>query len=111
MRLLCPRCRRAQEADAIERAELGLGAAMATLFHPVGCPACHGSGYVGRSGIYEVTPIDDALRRMIHDSVSEAELEAHARRQVPGIRADGVRLVLTGATALEELLRVTRSAE
>ena len=111
VRLLCPHCRRAQPADAIERAELGLGDAAATLFHPVGCPACHGAGYVGRSGIYEVTPIDDALRRMIHDGAAEADLELHARRHVPGIRADGVRLVLTGATALEELLRVTRSAE
>ena len=111
VRLLCPHCRRAQPADAIERAELGLGDTPAPLFHPVGCPACHGAGYLGRSGIYEVTPIDDALRRMIHDGAAEAELEAHARRRVPGIRNDGVRLVLTGATALEELLRVTRSSE
>ena len=45
---------------------------------------------------------------MIHNGVSEQDLEKHARRKTPSIRADGRRRVLAGDTTVEELLRVTR---
>jgi general secretion pathway protein E len=67
-----------------------------------------GSGYRGRTGIYELVLIDDAIRGMIHDGAGEVEMERHARTMTPGIRDDGRAKVLAGTTALEELLRVTR---
>ena len=45
---------------------------------------------------------------MIHDGVSEQELERYARKHCVSIRADGRRKVLAGITTLEEVLRVTR---
>ena len=66
------------------------------------------SGFSGRTGIYELIAVDDAMRTMIHDGVSEQELERHARTKTPSIRADGRRQVLEGHTTLEEVLRVTR---
>jgi len=66
------------------------------------------SGFAGRTGIYELIAVDDAMRTMIHDGVSEQELERHARTKTPSIRADGRRQVLEGHTTLEEVLRVTR---
>jgi len=70
----------------------------------------HGSndGFSGRTGIYELIVVDDHMRRMIHDGVSEQDLEKHARKMTPSIRADGRRRVLAGDTSLEEVLRVTR---
>ncbi len=65
-------------------------------------------GFVGRTGIYELIVVDDEMRGMIHEGVSEQNLEKHARRKTPSIRADGRRKVLEGATSLEEVLRVTR---
>ncbi len=65
-------------------------------------------GFVGRTGIYELITIDDRMRDMIHDGVSEQELERHARQSTPSIRADGRRQALEGRTTLEEVLRVTR---
>jgi general secretion pathway protein E len=65
-------------------------------------------GFVGRTGIYELIIVDDAMREMIHDGVSEQELERHARKTSTNIRADGRRLVLAGRTTLDEVLRVTR---
>jgi len=67
------------------------------------------SGYRGRTGIYELIPIDDTMRTMIHDGASEQNLEKHARTLTPSIRADGRRRVLAGDTTLEEVLRVTRA--
>ncbi len=65
-------------------------------------------GFQGRTGIYELIAVDDTMRTMIHDGVSEQDLERYARTLSPSIRADGRRRVLEGSTTLEELLRVTR---
>ncbi len=76
-----------------------------TLFKP---GAGSNDGFKGRTGIYELIAVDDEMRTMIHDGVSEQNLERHARTMGPSIRADGRRRVLAGTTTLEELLRVTR---
>src|SRR5881275_3310713 len=65
-------------------------------------------GYRGRTGIYELIVVDDAMRTMIHDGVSEQELDRHARLSTPSIRDDGRVKVLRGETTIEEVLRVTR---
>jgi general secretion pathway protein E len=76
-----------------------------TLYHP---GEGTNAGFSGRSGIYELVAVDDEMRAMIHNGVSEQDLERHARRSSVSIRADGARRVLAGDTTLEELLRVTR---
>ena len=76
-----------------------------TLYHP---GEGTNGGFIGRTGIYELISVDDEMRAMIHNGVSEQDLERHARKTSPGIRADGRRRVLAGATTVEELLRVTR---
>ena len=68
-----------------------------------------GAGFRGRTGIYEIICVDDKLRTMIHDGVSEQKLEKYARTMTPGIRDDGRRRVLDGSTTIEEVLRVTRA--
>ncbi len=65
-------------------------------------------GFSGRTGIYELIAVNDRMRTMIHDGVSEQEFERYARKFGPSIRADGRRRVLAGTTTLEEVLRVTR---
>jgi general secretion pathway protein E len=78
-------------------------------WHPVGCDACGHSGYKGRTGVYELMVVDDAVRALIHSRASESELIAAARAGgLRSMREDGERLVATGVTSLEELLRVTR---
>jgi general secretion pathway protein E len=78
-------------------------------WHPVGCDACGHSGYKGRTGVYELMVVDDDVRALIHSRASEAELIAAARAGgLRSMREDGERLVATGITSLEELMRVTR---
>ena len=109
VRVLCIDCRQARPADASECALLNADAAHPpVIYHAKGCPACNQLGYRGRTGIYEVIAVDEEMRRLIHSNVSEQDLENHARRAGPSIRADGMRKVLEGATTLEEVLRVTR---
>ena len=67
------------------------------------------TGFRGRTGIYELIAVNDKMRTMIHDGVSEQEFERYARTLSPSIRDDGRRRVLEGSTTLEEVLRVTRA--
>jgi len=110
VRLLCPSCREPYTASAEDCALLGMAPDPApTLYRPVGCPACKGSGYQGRSGIYELVAIDAPLRELIHADAGEQELERYTRTRSPGMFEDGRRRVLAGQTTLEEVLRVTRT--
>jgi general secretion pathway protein E len=109
VRVLCPDCKRPHTADLTECESLDLPTdPPPTLYTARGCPKCNGSGYVGRTGIYELLVVDDPLRVMIHDGAGEFELERHARTRTPGIRQDGRRKVLAGETSVEEVLRVTQ---
>lgn len=109
VRRLCPNCRTQDVASDADAALLG-GALKAgdAVWRAVGCEACHGDGYRGRAGLYEVVAIDDAFQAMIHDGASEAEIEAHARRENPSLLDDGVDKVRAGVTTVEEVARVVR---
>jgi general secretion pathway protein E len=98
-------------AYAPDASELALlGSAATVLYRPAGCAACAHSGYRRRTGIYELLRVNDDLRRLIHDRVAEQSLREYALQHgMQGMRQDGVRLVLSGVTSLEELLRVTRT--
>lgn len=109
VRKLCPVCRRedvAGDADSIL-----LGGAIRPgekLWRAVGCAECHNEGYRGRAGLYEVVAVDDRLQKMIHDGASEADLEAHARKDNPSLLDDGLVKVRAGTTTIEEVARVVR---
>jgi type IV pilus assembly protein PilB len=79
VRMLCPRCRRPREANAQERRLLNIeGDAPVTLWDPVGCSHCLGSGYRGRIGLYEALWVDAPLAEAISAGASEREITATA---------------------------------
>ncbi|MDK2768968.1 MAG: type II secretion system ATPase GspE [Sphingomonas sp.] len=109
VRRLCPSCRTQDVASDADATLLGGGLkAGDAVWRAVGCEDCHGDGYRGRAGLYEVVAIDDAFQAMIHDGASEAEIEAHARRENPSLLDDGVDKVRAGVTTVEEVARVVR---
>jgi len=111
VRTLCPHCHSWREADNYEEALFKLVKHEHPLKLPiaVGCEKCNESGFSGRTAIYEVVPVDDAMRRLIHSEVAEHELEELARTIAPSIRQDGLQKVLLGKTTIEEVLRATRA--
>jgi general secretion pathway protein E len=107
VRMLCS-CKQAYPPDSRERKLLNMnGDQVAQIHRATGCGLCK-SGYLGRTGIYELVAVTEEMRGMIHDGASEQQLERYARGLSPGIRDDGRRKVLAGVTTLEEVLRVTR---
>ncbi len=106
VRVLDDETKEAYTARDYESRALNLAAdAEATLYR---ADTTGGTGFKGRTGIYELVPVDDTMRTMIHDGASEHDLEKHARSLSPSIRDDGRSKVLGGATTLEEVLRVTQ---
>ena len=94
VRKLCPMCKR-EDADG--------------RWHPVGCEHCSHTGYKGRTGVYELMVVDETVQALIHNRASEQELAAAARAAgLRPMRDDGERLVKSGITSAEEVIRVTR---
>jgi general secretion pathway protein E len=109
VRRLCLECRKPYAADAAQLRALGLAQSGGTLYSAQGCSACKGSGYRGRTGIYELLTVDDDFRRLIHDRASEQTLREHAlSRGMRPLRDDGMRWAGQGVISLEEVVRVTR---
>ena len=109
VRVLDPSQREAYAATPRELAAFGRPAgSAATLYRPNAAAAGRHAGYRGRTGIYEYVQVDEELRRLIHASASEADLDRHARLRSPSILDDGWRKCVEGMTSSEEVLRVTR---
>jgi general secretion pathway protein E len=106
VRCLCPHCRQAVAMDAADRDRLG-EVEGGNLWLPRGCAACGGSGYAGRTGIYELLVTDEELQHLIHGGAAEADLRAcHRRAGRRSLFEDGRRLLGRGTTSADELLRV-----
>ena len=74
-----------------------------------GCDQCGGTGYLGRTAIFEVLPVDAAMRAVLTARPTEAAIRAAARASgVGSLRSDGIARALRGETTLEEVLRVTQ---
>jgi len=108
VRLLCNECKVPVEPGAaqLELLDIDASAPEATIYQAKGCKNCNYTGYRGRTGIYELIEIDDALRQMIYEGASEPKMLRVARQNYPGIESDGRRRVLAGETSIEEVLRV-----
>jgi len=111
VRVLDPELRESYTVSRGELARLGLpDRPDSTLYRPREALPPGRSGYRGRSGIYELVPVNETMRALIHDGASEARLESLARELSPSILEDGWRKATAGVTSLEEVLRVTRAA-
>jgi type II secretory ATPase GspE/PulE/Tfp pilus assembly ATPase PilB-like protein len=110
VRLLCKHCKQpdASATTAAMKAQIGIPAET-PVYRAVGCRECRNTGYHGRHAIFEWMDIDNPLRELVLKNVSSGEIAAQARRS--GLRTlneDGWRLVRTGVTTPEEVLRVTK---
>ena len=79
-----------------------------SLYEPVGCPKCGGTGYSGRIGIFEILEMTPELGDIILSELTEKNILAEAKRQgMVAMRQDGMLKVINGVTSIEEVLRTT----
>jgi type IV pilus assembly protein PilB len=77
-------------------------------YHASGCEICQGTGYKGRTGIYQVMPITEEMTRIILKNGSAMDIADQARREgVLDLRQAGLLKVKSGITSLEEVEAVT----
>ena len=110
IRRICPDCRKPYEATEEEQTELGLTPKPGRIFYRgEGCPACFGSGYRGRTGVFEIFPLGIKVRRMIATRAGRDAIETLLRDPESGfvsLKENAIRLVEEGQTTVDEVLRV-----
>jgi type II secretory ATPase GspE/PulE/Tfp pilus assembly ATPase PilB-like protein len=110
VRTLCKHCKEPFDYPLDYLRELGLEVPPGTLLYKGrGCEHCRGTGYRGRTAIYEICVLSEQLRRIVVKKGTGSEMKACAVQQGMGtLRTDGWRRVLRGQTTIEEILRVTQ---
>lgn len=117
VRVLCEHCKKADSAtaDEIDLIKKTLAhypepitlAEPLTLYRSVGCPACGGTGFKGRVGVFEAIIIDEAVEEIvIRDPREVMILEAARAQKIPSMAEDGMIKVIAGLTTIDELERV-----
>jgi type IV pilus assembly protein PilB len=106
VRRLCEVCRLPYRVSRQVAREFSIEDGL-TVYRADGCDACSGTGYVGRSAVFECLFIDDELRRLIACGPSSVAIADRAREcgYQPMI-VDGIRRAVSGETTLDELRRV-----
>ncbi len=109
VRRLCQDCREPISLDKTEARLLGDPSLEGkTAYNAAGCEACQHTGYRGRQGVYELLVIDRELAELIHNRAGEQEVLRYVGNKMNTLMSEGRRLVLSGQTSLDELLRSVR---
>jgi type II secretory ATPase GspE/PulE/Tfp pilus assembly ATPase PilB-like protein len=73
------------------------------------CPSCGGTGYMGRTGVFELLVVTEAMRELIRENPSAPAIKAEARKHgMIYLQEDGLRQVIQGKTSIKELMRVVK---
>jgi type IV pilus assembly protein PilB len=111
LRRICPNCKTAYTPDRAEMDILRIREPV-TIHKGAGCSACNFTGYRGRIAIHEIMPINSQIRELIDKRASIDHLRNISMRHgTTTLRDNSVKLVLSGVTTVEELLKVTYSLE
>ncbi len=115
VRRICPKCRKPYTPTAEELEDLGIPAAEdLQFFRGEGCSNCFGTGYRGRTGVFELLTVTRDIRRMISEGATRDAIETALKDPKSGfvsLHDNAVRLVREGVTTSEELLRVISGDE
>ncbi|MBM4360914.1 MAG: type II/IV secretion system protein, partial [Deltaproteobacteria bacterium] len=112
LRKVCAFCAAVRPLTSAEAELLGpalpAGGRQAQVREGSGCVECRQSGYFGRSAIYELIEINDAVRKLVMQRADATAIKAQARRDgMMTLREAAVQKLLAGETTLEEVLAVT----
>ncbi len=111
VRKICPHCKETFEMETNELSVLGLdtgGNGSVTLSRGRGCLKCRGTGYFGRSGIFEVLPVTETIKGRIANEIDTDSVREMARREgMITLRENAVKKLREGKTTYQEVLRVT----
>ena len=115
VRVLCPDCKKPVEMTREEILEIAPDFPLdddekkVTIYEPVGCEECHGTGYKGRRGVYEVLVVTEAVRDAILKRKPDSEVKKIAvSENMTTLRQDSLNKVKEGITSMQELGRMIK---
>jgi general secretion pathway protein E len=114
VRVLCTNCKLKTALSDYEKVVLDVEELpdSATVFKPVGCAKCHGTGYTGRTVVSELLIINDEIRALIIQKVDAATIKkAAVRAGMRTLRGDALDKIFEGITSVEEILRAINAEE
>lgn len=113
VRKLCSECKKARAATLQDKQLLGVPEEETlTIYEPCGCKDCGGTGYRGRTAIYEIMPITPKLRSRIHERVTADVLrDAAIEEGMSTLRMAAASKVREGITSISEMVKVAYEIE
>ena len=107
VRTICPECKEFYQPSDMERETLELNDRNIKLARGRGCDFCHGTGYRGRKGVYEVFEVDEDIRRLIIAQVPSSEIKKAAlEKGMKSLSDMGKEKAIQGISTLDEIQRV-----
>jgi general secretion pathway protein E len=111
VRKICPHCIADQTLSAVQAETLRLSVPEGRQIQVKigdGCAECRGTGHLGRTGIFEVLPIDEAIGHLVVTGADAAEIKREAvKNGMRTLRQSALRKLAEGATSYQEVVRVT----
>jgi type IV pilus assembly protein PilB len=111
VRKICPNCREQTmpSTETLAMLDLTPDDVLDKKFHRGrGCQSCNNTGFKGRTGLYELMPMNDQLRELIQRGASTEQLRDIALQTgMRSLRKAGLEKVYTGVTSIEEVIRET----
>ena len=111
VRKICEHCREEYDPGEKELQSIGIKRDRIkekTLYKAKGCRECRDTGYLGRTGIFELIPMTKDVRALIYNNANEDELRVCALKEgMVSLRECGIQKILEGSTSIHEVLRIT----
>lgn len=125
LRKLCPSCRREYRPDPQVLAKANLPVGKIERFYqppsgplmdekgqPYTCGTCQGSGYHGRTAVFELLEITDEVRQLVASNTSLSQIKGACRkRKMLYLQEQALQRVIEGETSIQEVIRVTKPAK
>jgi len=123
LRLLCDECKQAYAPDKELFRKFNINAEKTKVLYRAGkvqydkhgkpstCEKCQGTGYVGRTGVFEIVTLNDELREVLRQSKSLPEIGTQFRRaKMLYLQEQALRKVIAGTVAINEMIRALSTA-
>jgi type II secretory ATPase GspE/PulE/Tfp pilus assembly ATPase PilB-like protein len=125
IRNLCPACRQPYRPDPALLAKANLTSSQIERFYrapdagrfdedgePIICPSCQGTGYIGRTGVFELLAVTDEIHQLVTEKAQLAQIKAACRKNnMQYLQENAIGKVIEGLTSIQEVIRVTQQAK